>query len=56
MTMKGHNSGKKPMAVHIVAHSFKNNHLLTDQNPNEILFFKLLCYRIEVKYDAYTKG
>jgi len=37
LMMKGRNSGKKLMAVRIVAHSFEIIHLLTDQNPVQVL-------------------
>lgn len=35
--MKGRNNGKKLMAVRIVAHAFEIVHLLTDQNPIQVL-------------------
>ena len=35
--MKGRNNGKKLMAVRIVAHAFEIIHLLTDQNPIQVL-------------------
>lgn len=34
--MKGRNSGKKLLAVRIVAHAFEIIHLLTDQNPIQV--------------------
>ncbi|KAG9220653.1 hypothetical protein CCMSSC00406_0003752 [Pleurotus cornucopiae] len=34
---RGRNNGKKLMAVRIVAHSFEIIHLLTDQNPIQVL-------------------
>lgn len=37
LMMKGRNSGKKLMAVRIVAHAFEIIHLLTDQNPIQVL-------------------
>ncbi|OAV93843.1 40S ribosomal protein S5 [Puccinia triticina 1-1 BBBD Race 1] len=37
LMMKGRNNGKKQMAVRIVAHAFEIIHLLTDQNPIQIL-------------------
>ena len=35
--MHGRNNGKKLMAVRIVAHAFEIIHLLTDQNPIQVL-------------------
>jgi len=35
--MKGRNNGKKLLAVRIVAHAFEIIHLLTDQNPIQVL-------------------
>ena len=35
--MKGRNNGKKIMAVRIVAHAFEIIHLLSDQNPIQVL-------------------
>src|SRR4051812_17907683 len=35
--MKGRNNGKKLMAVRIVKHAFEIIHLLTDQNPVQVL-------------------
>jgi small subunit ribosomal protein S5e len=35
--MHGRNNGKKLMAVRIVKHAFEIIHLLTDQNPIQIL-------------------
>ncbi|CAE6428927.1 unnamed protein product [Rhizoctonia solani] len=37
LMMKGRNNGKKLMAVRIVAHAFEIIHLLTDQNPIQVL-------------------
>lgn len=37
LMMKGRNNGKKLMAVRIVAHAFEIVHLLTDQNPIQVL-------------------
>lgn len=37
LMMKGRNNGKKLLAVRIVAHSFEIIHLLTDQNPIQVL-------------------
>jgi len=37
MMMKGRNNGKKLLAVRIVAHAFEIIHLLTDQNPIQVL-------------------
>ncbi|KAK4057807.1 ribosomal protein S5 [Microbotryomycetes sp. JL221] len=37
LMMNGRNSGKKQMAVRIVAHAFEIVHLLTDQNPVQVL-------------------
>lgn len=36
LMMKGRNSGKKLLAVRIVAHAFEIIHLLTDQNPIQV--------------------
>jgi len=36
LMMNGRNSGKKIMAVRIVAHAFEIIHLLTDQNPIQV--------------------
>lgn len=36
LMMNGRNSGKKQMAVRIVAHAFEIIHLLTDQNPIQV--------------------
>ena len=35
--MKGRNNGKKLLALRIVAHAFEIIHLLTDQNPIQVL-------------------
>ena len=35
--MHGRNNGKKLMAVRIVKHSFEIIHLITDQNPIQVL-------------------
>lgn len=35
--MHGRNTGKKLMAVRIVKHTFEIIHLLTDQNPIQVL-------------------
>ena len=35
--MHGRNNGKKIMAVRIIKHSFEIIHLLTDQNPIQVL-------------------
>ncbi|KAL7281241.1 hypothetical protein ACG7TL_004549 [Trametes sanguinea] len=37
LMMKGRNNGKKLLAVRIVAHAFEIIHLLTDQNPIQVL-------------------
>lgn len=37
LMMNGRNNGKKQMAVRIVAHAFEIVHLLTDQNPIQVL-------------------
>lgn len=37
LMMKGRNNGKKLMAVRIVAHAFEIIHLLSDQNPVQVL-------------------
>ena len=37
LMMKGRNNGKKLMTVRIVAHAFEIIHLLTDQNPIQVL-------------------
>jgi len=37
LMMNGRNNGKKQMAVRIVAHAFEIIHLLTDQNPIQVL-------------------
>ncbi|KAK0555200.1 ribosomal protein S5 [Tilletia horrida] len=37
LMMHGRNNGKKLMAVRIVAHAFEIIHLLTDQNPIQVL-------------------
>ena len=37
MMMKGRNNGKKLLTVRIVAHAFEIIHLLTDQNPIQVL-------------------
>ncbi|CAE6414088.1 unnamed protein product [Rhizoctonia solani] len=37
LMMKGRNNGKKLMAVRIVAHAFEIIHLLSDQNPIQVL-------------------
>ncbi|KAK4055482.1 ribosomal protein S5 [Microbotryomycetes sp. NB124-2] len=37
LMMNGRNNGKKQMAVRIVAHAFEIVHLLTDQNPVQVL-------------------
>jgi len=37
LMMKGRNNGKKLMAVRIVKHAFEIIHLLTDQNPIQVL-------------------
>ncbi|THH17715.1 hypothetical protein EW146_g3137 [Bondarzewia mesenterica] len=37
LMMKGRNNGKKLMAVRIVAHAFEIIHLLTEQNPIQVL-------------------
>ncbi|KAJ9113595.1 ribosomal protein S5 [Naganishia adeliensis] len=37
LMMNGRNNGKKLMAVRIVAHAFEIIHLLTDQNPIQVL-------------------
>jgi ribosomal protein S7 len=39
LMMNGRNNGKKLMAVRIVAHAFEIIHLLTDQNPIQVLVF-----------------
>lgn len=35
--MNGRNNGKKLMATRIVAHAFEIIHLLTDQNPLQVI-------------------
>ena len=37
LMMKGRNNGKKIMAVRSVAHAFEIIHLLSDQNPIQVL-------------------
>ena len=37
LMMKGRNNGKKLLALRIVAHAFEIIHLLTDQNPIQVL-------------------
>lgn len=37
LMMNGRNNGKKVLAVRIVAHAFEIIHLLTDQNPIQVL-------------------
>eukprot|EP00241_Pyramimonas_parkeae_P021989 CAMPEP_0114298250 /NCGR_PEP_ID=MMETSP0059-20121206/12316_1 /TAXON_ID=36894 /ORGANISM="Pyramimonas parkeae, Strain CCMP726" /LENGTH=251 /DNA_ID=CAMNT_0001420595 /DNA_START=78 /DNA_END=834 /DNA_ORIENTATION=- len=37
LMMHGRNNGKKLMAVRIVKHAFEIIHLLTDQNPNQVI-------------------
>ena len=37
MMMKGRNNGKKLLTVRIVAHAFEIIHLLSDQNPIQVL-------------------
>jgi len=37
LMMKGRNNGKKLLAVRIVAHAFEIIHLLSDQNPIQVL-------------------
>jgi hypothetical protein len=37
LMMHGRNNGKKLMAVRIIKHSFEIIHLLTDQNPIQVL-------------------
>ncbi|KAH9304933.1 hypothetical protein KI387_009337, partial [Taxus chinensis] len=38
LMMHGHNNGKKLMAVRIIRHAMEIVHLLTDQNPIQIIF------------------
>ncbi len=42
----GRNNGKKMMAVRIIKHSFEIVHLLTDQNPIQVLVDAIInrCY------------
>ena len=43
----GRNNGKKMMAVRIIKHSFEIIHLLTDQNPIQVLVDAIInrCFR-----------
>lgn len=43
LMMHGRNNGKKLMAVRIVKHAFEIIHLLTGENPLQVIFFCNYC-------------